>query len=159
MHYTVGLSYLNGYDDLEDAFNAIGFELDGAPLGVRFDVGQVFENGVGWDLVIGPIFLVSGDTDAFGLPVSGTVSYTVNPNDTMSLYGRGGVSFILADGDYMESGDLGFEAALGITFYRDRPVGFGFEVGYNSATVEVSRGTFVDDVEAIGFFASVLLTF
>ncbi len=68
-------------------------------------------------------------------PVSIHAGYTFDSG----LYLRGGLSLLNATGDYVDSQNLGLLGAIGLEIRRKKMISFGFETGFDSASVELKK--------------------
>jgi hypothetical protein len=167
----VGITYISGIGDIvdqyEDNLQADGFiteSADGIPVGISLQPYYIFDSGLGIGMGIGPTMLIYGDVDFFNLPVNLSLRYTVMPKANTSFYLRAGVSYNLANGDYVEDKNVGFVGAVGIEFMRNRAVGLGLEVGYDTSSIELEDRTTPDpndteEFEPVGFTASIFAVF
>lgn len=98
------------------------------------------------------------------IPLNLCFRYAFVPKASVSPYLRAGASVHLASGDYVESSDPGLIGALGIEFFRNRIVGLGLEVGYDTATLKIDDLTTANpddtkDIEPFGLTVSIFAVF
>jgi len=167
----VGLTYVSGIGDIvdqyEDNLQADGFlteSADGIPVGISLQPYYSFDSGLGIGVGLGPTMLIYGDVDFFNLPVNLSLRYTFMPRANTSVYLRAGVSHNMASGDYVEDTQVGFIGAAGVEFMRQKAVGFGMEIGYDSSTIELEDRTTADpndtkEFEPVGFTVSIFAVF
>ncbi len=101
-----------------------------------------------------------GDADFFNVPISIDGRFLFIADGAVSPYVRGGVSYNIASGDYVDSSSVGFLGGVGVEFLRDRAVGFGFEISYDTSEVDLDDwkgGT--ESVQPRGFMVSVFAVF
>ncbi len=145
--FPVGFTYVNGFGDVvdlhKDNLEEEGFEVETDfynPVGISFQPYVQLDNGIRIGTGIGPVLmLVSSEADFFDVPVNLNGGYVFLPKALISPYVRAGISYHIAGGDYVESSKAGFLAAVGVEFFRTKPVGFGFEIGYDSAEIEFEK--------------------
>lgn len=167
----VGLAYTSGFQDIVDQYEenlrSQGYSTDsvgGLPVGLSFQPYYEFDSGVGLGMGVGPAMMIFGDTDFFDLPLNLNLRYTPMPEADTSIYLRGGVSYNLASGDYVDSSQAGFLGALGVEFRRNKRVGYGFEVGYDSSTIRLDDHiglglNLTKKIRPVGFTANVFVVF
>lgn len=93
-----------------------------------------------------------------------SLRYAFAPKANTSLYLKAGASYNFASGDYVEESQPGFIGAVGVEFMRNKPVGIGVELGYDSSTIELEdKTTFVPNdtksFEPVGFMVSIFAVF
>jgi len=163
----IGLSYLNNFDDLVDRYEdnldaelrAAGFwvirddDTEGLPIGLSIHPYYQYDNGLRLGGGVGPAAIIYGDVDHFQLPLCLDVGYTLAPSAPTTPYVRTGLSYHVADGDYVEDSKLGFIAGVGIELFRNKDLAFGVEAAYDSAETEIeiwgTRQT--DDIKVAEF--------
>lgn len=167
----VGLTYISGIGDIidqyEDNLRADGYitdSVEGLPFGISFQPYYEFDSGLGIGVGVGPVMLIYGDIDFLNLPVNVCLRYALMPKSNASVYFRGGLSYNLDSGDYVEDSQAGLIGAVGIEFMRHKPVGFGIEFGYDGSTIELEDRTTLNpddtkEYEPVGFMASVFAVF
>ncbi len=167
----VGLAHISGIGDIVDQYkdnlHADGYiteSADGIPLGISFQPYYQYDSGLAIGLGIGPAMMVFGDVDYVNLPVNACIRYCPMPNSSTSVYFRAGVSYNLASGDYIEDSNIGLLGAVGIEFMRQRAVGFGIEIGYDTATIGLEDRTTLnpndtEEFEPVGFMISAFAVF
>ena len=173
--FPLGLTYAGNFSEVldlhEDNLKAKGYSVDTSwqwPVGLSFQPYVEFENALGVGAGLGPMMFIvtsgASDGDFFNVPVNLNLRYSFLPKKEISPYVRGGVSYNIASGDYVESSNVGFLGALGVEFSRKRAVGWGLEVGYDSSKIEFkafrSRTSyFKKDIKPIEWWASVFVVF
>jgi hypothetical protein len=195
--FPVGLSYAGNFhkvvDFHEDYWEARGFDVDTSwqvPVGITFQPYVEFDFGLGIGAGFGPITYILTETDYYyyddddyyhhgdtetdfwNIPVNLNLRYSFIPKGGISPYIRGGISYNIADGDFVDKSKPGPFGAVGVEFSRKNAVGFGFEVGYDASeiTFEADRYTYSyyddiyayrykKDIKPIGFFASIFAIF
>lgn len=169
--FPVGLAYTSGVKDVidhfEDNLRATGFTTEKVaevPIGVSFQPYYEFDSGMGIGFGFGPSTVITGDVDFFNLPVNFCLRYTIAPESSNAVYIKAGISGNIASGDYVENTQTGFLGALGVEFMREKAVGFGFEVGYASSTIEFEDETTPDtgdtkDISPVGLMLSIFPVF
>ena len=151
--FPVGLSYISGVNDVsdlyEDNLDELGYitdSVDAIPVGVSFRPYYEFDNGLGIGMDFGPSMLIIGDVDFFNFPVNATCRYTINHDADVAPYIRVGISHNFASGDYVESGETGLFAAVGLEMMRNKVVALGIEAAYDSSEIEFERYVLYWDV-------------
>jgi hypothetical protein len=166
--FPVGLSYASGMTDVVDAMDD-NFNLSDDfvwPVGLSFQPYAEFDFGLGIGASVGPIAMVFIDdgweTDvSFMVPLGLDVRYTFFRKGNVSPYARAGFKYIVAGGDYLDSGDPGVFGAVGVEFLRKKRINWGLEVGYCAAEVEVAGGYYggPKDVKPCEWLISVFAIF
>jgi len=138
MHYSLGVTYVGGLQDVVDFYNT---EHNGStstliPVGVRFSPYYEFKNGLRLNLDLGPLAMVAGDVNFTDVPLGATIGYAFAPSSDDTAYIRVGVRQHMASGSDVDGSSAGLFAALGTDFSRDRRVHWGFEVAVDTATVD-----------------------
>ena len=165
----VGLSYVGGasefLEQIEDNLEAEGYVTDTFiwPVGLSVQPYYEFDFGLGLGFGVGPLVMVTGDADAFLLPVNASLRYAILPWAKVTPYVRAGLSHIIASGDYIEGSSPGFVIAGGVEFLRHKRVGIGLEVGLDSAVVEMEDleegEDETEDIKAVGLTVSIQAIF
>lgn len=149
--FPVGLSYVSGVNDigdlLEDNLESnpyVSADVTVIPVGITFKPYYEWESGLGVGMDFGPTMFVWSseddiDADFFNLPINANCRYTFMPDGNVSPYVKAGISYNISSGDYKEGSDPGFFAAAGIEWMRNRKVGIGVEVAYDSSQIEFER--------------------
>lgn len=168
-HFPVGFGYASGFSNVVDVMeDSFGYEFKWEfPLGPVFSPYYEFENGFGMGASLGPGlgFTVDedGDDDADSLeliiPLGLDARYAYSFGGDHAVFARAGLRATAAFGDYLDSGDPGLYGGLGMEFYRSRVVGFGFEIGYDSSEIEISRGGQTFDVKPTEWMVSAFVLF
>lgn len=155
--FPVAVTFVNGAiefnDQLKDNMEADYWDVESSepmiPIATFFQPYYEYDSGFGLGAGIGPILMAIGDIWTYDIPLMFAARYTFSPNAKISPYVRGGISYHLAGGDYIEDSSFGLAGAVGIEFMRDRAVNLGVEVGYDSATVTMEDKTSYDDDETV----------
>ncbi len=167
----VGLAYISGMGDIvsqyEDNLEADGYVTDsvnGMPLGIIAQPYFTYDSGLGFGMGLGPVILIYGDADFFNLPINACVRYTLKPKSNASIYFRGGLSYNISSGDYVENSNIGLVGAVGVELMRNRAVGLGFEIGYDSASIKLEHRTTLnpsdtEDYKPVGLMISIFAVF
>lgn len=135
--WTFGLNYISGFSDLIDCYEEIGYTFSyEMPVGMNIAFSQEYSSGLGWELNLGPMILVFGDTDGAIIPIDLTAKYYFNTTFNTSPYIQAGGSYSFVSGNELENGSVGFKGAVGIVFNRLKNTQYGFQVAYNSTSVE-----------------------
>lgn len=140
--FPVGLSYVSGVSDIGDLIedNAstayVDADVTAIPVGITFRPYYEWDMGLGVGMDFGPVMMTVGDVDFFNLPISATCRYAFLADRNVSPYVKAGVSYNIVSGDYDRSSDPGLIAAVGVEFMRNRAVGMGIEVAYNTSEIE-----------------------
>ena len=151
MNYQLSLSYVDGFDDLADAYECSweaerldeGYTYADAditvwPVGISFQPYYQWDSGLQVGAGVGPIMYFWGDDlDHFQLPIRGLVGYVFNPSDPVSFYVRGGLSYHIASGDYVEGSNIGFVGGAGVELFKSDHAAIGIEAMYDSAEVDI----------------------
>jgi len=171
--FPLGFTYASGFHDVvdlhENNLEEKGYMVDTQyawPIGISFHPYVEFESGLGFGADMGPMMIISTNTDYdfFNLPVNMNVRFTPFPKADVSPYIRGGVSYNLASGDFVESSKAGLFGALGIEFLRTKYVGFGFEASYDTSEIELkkyktSTKYSYENVKPLSFMVSFFMVF
>jgi len=149
--FPVGLTYNSGaaevMDGLKDNYNVTSDFV--WPVGISFNPYYELPMGLGFGAKIGPSTLLaieqyttySYHTDFnFIVPVGAFARYTLFRGKKVCPYVRAGVAYNLVGGDYLGTGDVGFDGAIGVEIPLDSAVNLGVEVGYSTSTVTVNAG-------------------
>jgi hypothetical protein len=167
----LGIAYISGINDIIDQYKdnlqADGYitkSAQGLPIGISYQPYYEFDSGLGIGMGLGPVMLIYGDADFFNLPVNVCLRYAFMENSKASVYFRTGVSYNIASGDYVQDSQVGLIGAIGIELMRDRAVGFGIEVGYDSSSIELENHTTANptdtkDFEPVGFTVGIFAVF
>jgi hypothetical protein len=171
--FPFGVTYVGNFNKVVDIYKdnleAEGYTVStdfAVPVGLTFQPYVEFDMGIGIGMGFGPLMYIKTDMDEdfFNVPVNLNLRYSFFPKSDISPYVRGGVSYNIASGDYVDKSKPGPFGAVGVEFLRKKPVGFGFEVGYDGSKIEFddfnsfsTEGT--KDIKPIGFFASIFAIF
>lgn len=142
--FPVGLSYLSGFSDLvdiiEDNKKGEGYDIvtvDYIPVGVSFHPYVELDHGLSAGAGIGPLMIGLGDVSFLVIPINADLRYFLMPDSSFSPYLRAGLRYDIATGDYIESSGFGFLTGVGVEFFRDKTVGLGVELMYDSTEIEL----------------------
>ncbi|MEW5802674.1 MAG: hypothetical protein AB1847_11300 [bacterium] len=145
--FPVGLTYISNFQDIADlhennleAEGNVTTSTDAVPVGLAFNPYVEFDFGLGIGIGVGPLMMVLGDTEFINVPLKFDVRYAI-PQLSVSPYVRAGVSYNAASGDYVESSTPGLFLAGGVEFLRNKVVGFGLELSYDSSEIEFEKYT------------------
>jgi hypothetical protein len=171
--FPFGLAYVGNFNKVvdlyEDNLEAEGYWVSedfAWPVGLTFQPYVEFDMGIGIGMGFGPLMYIKTDMDKdfFNVPLNINLRYSFIPKGNISPYVRGGVSYNIVSGDYVDKSKPGPFGAVGVEFLRKKPVGFGFEVGYDGSTIEFddfnsssTEGT--KNIKPIGVFASIFAIF
>ncbi len=175
MRWPIGISYVSGYEDVVDQYeDNIVFELqnqrffviesddiDFVPIGLSLQPYYQWDDGFRLGVGFGPAMLMYGDRDHFQLPVSVTAGYTFMPDGPVSPYVRGGPSYHVASGDYVDGSNMGFLGGAGIEFLKSKRFSLALEATYDSAEVDIDnkRTGGTEGIRAAEFVVSLLFMF
>jgi hypothetical protein len=170
MRWPIGISYVSGFNDLvdqyEDNLRAEGYttvSADSWPVGISFQPYYQWDDGLMVGVGVGPIMMITGDADHFQMPLSVTAGYTLMPNGPVSPYVRGGLSYHVASGDYVDGSNMGFTGGVGIELLKTKNNKFAIamEAMYDSAEVDIedTRTGGSKGIKAAEFVVSVLFRF
>lgn len=168
-----GLSYVGGLSDVVDFYEREieddGYEYDSTwevPVGLSLGASYEFSHGSRIGLDLGPAYVIyveemGGDASYshWDVPLGLSYGFTFVPDAETSPYVRAGLRYHVTDGDFVDSSDPGVFGAFGVEFMRSKPVGFGFEVGYDSSTVTLLGDVAAEEVETGGLLVSVFADF
>lgn len=146
---SIGLNYVSGLDELVDQYE-LNLENEGyvvdttqIPVGLAVTPYYQFKNGMQISAGFGPIVVIAGDRDHFELPLRLGVGYSLFSDSAVSPYIRGGVSYHVASGDYVDDTSVGFFGAVGVELIK-------FGNSGSSMGIEASVDTAEVDVDVIG---------
>ena len=170
MRWPIGISYVSGFGDIfdlyEDNLQAEGywtFSVDPWPVGISFQPYYQWDGGLRLGGGIGPIMMIMGDRDHFQMPLSVTAGYTFMPNGPVSPYVRGGLSYHVASGDYVDGSNMGFIGGVGVELLKNKRNTFALalEAVYDSAEVDIEnvRTGKTEGIKAAEFVVSLLFRF
>ena len=107
--------------------------------------------------------MLMGDADHFQMPLSVTAGYTFMQNGPVSPYVRGGLSYHIASGDYVDGSNMGFIGGVGVEFLKNKSNTFALalEAVYDSAEVDIEnvRTGKTEGIKAAEFVVSLLFRF
>jgi hypothetical protein len=175
----VGLSYGQGiYDAADTVFDLYeddGYVLDDeiiVPLGLTVSPYYEWESGIGVGLTLGPTAFIVVEEEYFGdyyyddvnlsyiIPIGADVRYTFLRDQNISPYVKVGFRYPIAGGDNVDSSKIGAYGAVGVEFFRDKPIGVGFEIGYDSSEVTLEGPSGVqEEVTFTGLTVSISAIF
>jgi hypothetical protein len=147
--FPLGFTYASGFNDIVDIYEnnlaKKGYIADTQyvwPIGIAFRPYFESESGLGFGTDIGPVMIVSTtggyeDYSFFNLPLNLNMRYTPFPKSDASPYIRGGASYNLASGDFVDKSKAGLFGAFGLEFNRTKSIGFGFEIAYDTSEIEM----------------------
>jgi len=111
----IGLTYSSGFDDVAN-WHEDNLYVDRSGIGLGISYRYIYEIDSNLRLDVGAgYFGTWGDIDYSDLPLQVTLGYNFAPGTTFKPYVRGGLSYHLMDGDYVDKeADVGFIGALGV---------------------------------------------
>ena len=146
--FPVGISYVSGFADVNDIYegNLKGEEITGdtgyTPIGLTFQPYLELDNNLRLGAGIGPCVALLGDTSYTEIPININVGYTLKPvAHNIYPYFRTGFVHHLVSGDYIFGSDPGFFLALGIELFRNKAVGLGIELAYDTSRIRLEKIT------------------
>lgn len=169
--FPVGLSYISGFSDIadlhEENLEAEGYittSVEPVPVALAFNPYVEFDFGLGIGAGVGPLMIIAGDTDFLNLPLKLDVRYAI-PKIKVSPYIRAGLSHHLASGEYVEGSTPGLFGGIGIEFLRNKMIGFGAEMSFDSAEIEFEKkyaettATTTEKIKPCEFMISIFAVF
>ncbi|RLC14637.1 MAG: hypothetical protein DRI57_14155 [Deltaproteobacteria bacterium] len=149
--FPFGFSYVSGFgdimditeDNLETEYSMVK-SVEGVPIGLIFRPHFQLDNGLEIGADFDPFMMIYGDVDFFNLPVNMNCRYTFIPKSKVSPYIRAGVSYHLANGDYVVGKSAGFLGGIGFEFFN-----MGLEVSYDTSEIEIENLSHGDSTENI----------
>jgi hypothetical protein len=144
VRFQLGLTAVSGMGDLEDkiaANNPAFATVSVSPVGLSAALAYRFADD--WSVVgsLGPIIVGTGDASFTIVPIGLALRYELLRGASGAAYVRLGVEQAIANGDFVETGSAGGVAALGYDFGDAKRGGFGLELAYRSAKVDVPGRT------------------
>jgi len=145
--FPFGYTFISGVSDMVDVYEnnleEEGYDVDTTFMGyggIAFNPYVELDMGLRLGLGLGPaIIVLMNEADHFELPVSANIGWSILPNHNISPYFRGGISYHIASGTYVVESKPGLMGAVGIEFSRKRRVGFGLELGIDTAEIELEK--------------------
>ena len=144
----VGIAYISGLGDINDLHNdnleAEGYTVSSRkfvwPLGITFQPYLQFDNSLGLGLGFGPcMFSLGGKSSFSNIPLGVDARYTLYPSGDTSPYGRVGIRYNIVSGDYVKSSSPSLFGAIGYEFRRNRNLGWGAEIAYDTSKIEFEK--------------------
>lgn len=144
----VGISYLSGLSDVNDLHDhnleAEGYTVNSHkfvwPLGITLQPYLLFDNGLGLGLGFGPcMFSLGGEYSFSNIPIGLHLRYIIFQSEETSPYARIGFHYNIASGDYVESSSPGLFGAIGYEFRRNRNLGLGVEIAYDTSKIKFDQ--------------------
>lgn len=166
--FPVGFTYINNFGDVGDIYEenlkAEGYlvnSVESVPIGISFHPYVQFDNGIRIGTGIGPLMLIMGDASFFNMPINLNGGYTFLPTGNTSPYVRAGVMFNAASGDYVEGTTPGFSGGIGVEFFRNRAVGLGIELSYDTSEIEFEKkaNNSTENIKPAGLMFSIMAIF
>lgn len=174
-HLPVGISYAQGIwdasDTVFDLYEEAGYHLDDKyiiPVGLTFSPYYEFEfggdMGLGVGVTVGPTAFISVYDEYYGdyyydetrfsyiIPVGADVRWNFLRESTISPYVKVGFRYPIAGGDNVSGSEIGAYGAVGVEFWRNRPIGMAVEVGYDSSKVTLEGPDGTEREETFGGF-------
>jgi len=146
----VGVTYVSGLSDLVDALenNYYGLDVTEWPVGLTYRGYLLYPQGFGFGVSAGPMVFITGDIDAFIVPVGVDARYVVGSGGKTSLILRAGARYPITSGDHMEGSSLGFVGGAAVEFpIASGKMAMGLEAAYDSSEVEVQAGWRNEDIK------------
>jgi hypothetical protein len=144
--FPVGASYVSGFADVNDIYegNLKGEEIEGdtgyIPVGLTFQPYLQLDNGLRLGAGIGPCVALLGDASYTEIPININAGYTLKPvANNIYPYFRTGFVHHLVSGDYIFGSDPGFFLAMGIELFRNKAVGLGIELAYDTSRIRMDK--------------------
>ncbi|MBU2511403.1 porin family protein [bacterium] len=148
----IGLTYISGFNQVVDIYweniqaeypEEEGYSYtkqEGTPIGLSYQPYLELDMGIRIGVGIGPLMYIYTTTGSYtALPYNINAGFTIMPSDSIGIYGRAGMSVPNARGEYVKSYTSGFMAGFGMEFMRNKTFKIGFELGYDSSTVELQK--------------------
>jgi hypothetical protein len=140
----LGLTAVSGMNDLEDkitANNPAFTSITISPVGLSLIIG--YRVASDWTVAgsVGPVVVGTGDASFTIVPVGLSARYDITRGDSGVPYVRLGIEQAIANGDFVETGSAGAVAAIGYDFFGGNRGGFGLELAYRAAKVDVPGRT------------------
>jgi Protein of unknown function (DUF1566) len=148
IRWVVGPTLFSGYMDVIDIYlhnlEELGYSKEegsaGNAISASFNPYWQMESGMRYGAGIGPLMsavIAAGEKEYtfVALPININAGYTFSNG----FFLRGGISMLNASGDFVVSESAGLLGAAGIEFNRKKVVSLGFEVGLNTASVELEK--------------------
>jgi len=144
--FVVAPTYMAGFYDVIDIYIA-NVEEKGEiedrsyiTVAIAFIPYYQLDTGLRLGAGIGPSAILEIDennetVDFMMTPININAGYTFDSG----LYLRGGLSLLNASGDFVASESLGLLGAIGLEIRRKKMISFGFEAGFDSASVELEK--------------------
>jgi len=142
LHHSIGLYYVSGLNDVVDVIEhnleERGYSVDTFkwPIGLSYQPYYQFDNGLRLGAGIGPAVMTFGDVDFYDIPLKFNVGYTFFQKNSVSPYIKIGAAYHIADGDFVDGGELGFTSSIGIEFSKSNYLRWGLEVTYDSTELD-----------------------
>jgi outer membrane protein W len=167
--FPVGLTYVSNFDKISDIYidnlQWLGYTTsssDAVPVGLTFQPYYQFDNGLAVGGGIGPLMAVIAQSyNFYDVPVTLDVRYYLLVSDTIAPYVRAGARYHIASGDWVKGGSVGYLGSAGVEFMRNKRVGAGVELGYDSTQLELEkkRTNTVEKIRLCDFMVSIYAVF
>lgn len=174
MHFSAGLSYVDGFRDLgdtiEDRLDDAGYSIDQGfvPIGLELRTHYMFEHGsmIGFD--VGPIGLVivdvvGGPNDGTythtDIPVGVSYGYMLLPKARVSPFARAGLKAHIGVGDFRTGTEMGAVVGGGLSILNDKAVQVQFEVAYDTTEGTYDIFGAKEDIEVHGLTVTIRAVF
>jgi len=174
-HFEAGFTYASGVEKVADQMKTnFGLERDYLmPVGLKLTAYARTPCGFGYGAGVGPceFFTVKDNSHhyhnddetntSYVIPVFADLRYYFPKDGFFAPYGRVGIAYPIAGGDYIGSGTPGPVIAVGMLVWEHRIVAIGVEAGYDTSKVEVKEGYLhqAEKVHATEFTLSVFASF
>ncbi len=167
--FPIGLTYAGNFNKVvniyRDNISWAGYTtaVDSyVPVSLSFQPYYQFDSGFAVGVGIGPIMAIMADPYYFyDFPVNIDVRYFLPVSDSFAPYIRAGARYHIASGDWVKEKSVGFMGGVGVEFLRNKRVGAGMEIGYDSAKIELEkkRTNTVEQVRPGGLMVSIFAVF
>lgn len=141
----IGVGYQSGFNDISDFHEELGYDVSSISfIGLSYRLAAKFDNGARIDTGFGPVTIMTGDASYSDIPLGLTLGYTFLEKETFRPYIRGGFTYHINSGDYVETGaGFGMLGAVGCEIGNDDGVSFFAEVAYDSAEATMQGRTWL----------------
>jgi hypothetical protein len=149
--FPLEISYVDGYGDIVDYYeDKTGADASYIPIGLAFGPYVQFEHGSMIGGKIGPLAYISvdcigggcSDESYFDVPLYLYYGFTFIPSGNISPYVKVGLAYHMVSADAVDDSAPGLYSAVGIEFMRNKAVGIGMEIAYDSAELTMKSGRY-----------------
>ncbi len=154
-NFVIGGTYVSGLNDvvdvLEENLEDRGFSVDTLviPIGVSFQGYNEMPSGLAFGFTFGPAVAAFGDIDYFDLPVGVDGRYFFQTSGDSRPYVAAGIRYHIAGGDDIDGSDIGPYGAVGMEFRREGDTGWGVELAYDGAEIDIENPRRSDGIESV----------